>query len=211
MLRLPAPCDAGSAAAAISITEPVRGTRMEIVSLAIPDVKLVTPRRVDDQRGFFAETFNRRRFAEAGLISDFTQDNLSLSRARGTVRGLHFQRGRFAQTKLVRVLRGAIFDVALDIRPGSPSYGRHATVALSAASGAQLLIPTGFAHGFCTTEPDTEVFYKVTGDYAPAHEGGILWNDPALGIAWPVDAAQAVLSDRDRKWPTFAAFAEAAQ
>ena len=127
------------------------------------------------------------------------------------MRGLHFQRAPFAQAKLVRVLRGAVFDVVLDIRPGSPTYGRHVTVALSAAAGAQLLIPEGFAHGFCTTEPDTEVFYKVNRDYAPDHEGGILWNDPGLGIAWPVGPAQAVLSDRDRKWPTFAAFAEAAR
>jgi dTDP-4-dehydrorhamnose 3,5-epimerase len=181
---------------------------MDVVSLAIPDVKLITPRRVGDARGYFSETFNQRRFAEAGLIADFTQDNHSLSRPRGTVRGLHFQRGAFAQAKLVQVLRGALFDVVLDIRPGSPTYGRHATIALSAAAGAQLLIPEGFAHGFCTTEPDTEVFYKVNRDYAPDHEGGILWNDPGLGIAWPIEPAQAVLSDRDRKWPTFAAFAE---
>jgi dTDP-4-dehydrorhamnose 3,5-epimerase len=181
---------------------------MDVVSLSIPDVKLITPRRIGDARGFFAETFNRRRFAEAGLFADFTQDNHSLSRLCGTVRGLHFQRPPFAQAKLVRVLRGAVFDVVLDIRPASPTYGRHATIALSAAAGAQLLIPEGFAHGFCTTEPDTEVFYKVSRDYAPAHEGGILWNDPGLGIAWPVAPEQAVLSDRDRKWPTFAAFAE---
>jgi dTDP-4-dehydrorhamnose 3,5-epimerase len=184
---------------------------MDVVALAIPDVKLITPRRVGDQRGFFSETFNRHRFAEAGLIADFVQDNHSLSRPRGTVRGLHFQRPPFAQAKLVRVLRGAVFDVVLDIRAGSPTYGHHVVVALSAAAGAQLLIPEGFAHGFCTTEPDTEVFYKVSRDYAPAHEGGILWNDPGLRIAWPVDAAQAVLSDRDRNWPTFAAFAESAR
>jgi dTDP-4-dehydrorhamnose 3,5-epimerase len=184
---------------------------MDVVSLAIPDVKLITPRRIGDARGFFAETYNRDRFAAAGLIADFTQDNHSLSRPRGTVRGLHFQRGPHAQAKLVRVLRGAVFDVVLDIRPGSPTYGRHAAIELSAAAGAQLLIPEGFAHGFCTTEPDTEVFYKVNRDYAPDHEGGILWNDPGLGIAWPVVPAQAVLSERDRRWPTFAAFAGAAR
>ena len=144
---------------------------MEVVSLPIPDVKLITPRRIGDARGFFSETFSRRHFAEAGLIADFTQDNHSLSRPAGTVRGLHFQRGRFAQAKLVRVLRGAVFDVVLDIRPRSPSYGHHVTVALSAAAGAQLLIPEGFAHGFCTTEPDTEVFYKVNRDYAPGPRG----------------------------------------
>lgn len=174
---------------------------VEVVSLAIPDVKLVTPRRFSDPRGIFVETFSRRRFAEAGLIADFVQDNYSLSRPAGTVRGLHFQRPPFAQAKLLRVLRGAIFDVALDIRPGSPTYGRHVAVELTAESGTMILIPEGFAHGLCTLTPDTEVLYKVSRDYAPQHEGGILWNDPALGIAWPVTEAEAVLSDRDRKWP----------
>lgn len=182
---------------------------MEVVALAIPDVKLVTPRRFTDPRGSFAETFSRRRFAEAGLTAEFVQDNHSLSRAAGTVRGLHFQRPPFAQAKLVRVLRGAAFDVALDIRPGSASYGRHVAVELAAESGAMILIPEGFAHGFCTLTADTEVFYKVSRDYAPQHEGGILWNDPALGIAWPIDAADAVLSERDRLWPGFAAFSGA--
>jgi dTDP-4-dehydrorhamnose 3,5-epimerase len=181
---------------------------MEIASLAIPDLKLITPRRFADPRGFFAETFNRRRFAEAGLVADFVQDNHSLSRPAGTVRGLHFQRGPHAQAKLVRVLRGAVFDVALDIRPGSPTYGRHVALELSAETGAMLFIPEGFAHGFCTLKADTEVFYKVSRDYAPQHEGGILWNDPALGIAWPVEPAEAVLSDRDRKWPRLSELAE---
>ena len=183
---------------------------MEVVALAIPDVKLVTPRRVADARGFFAETFSRGRFAEAGLIADFIQDNHSLSRSRGTVRGLHFQRAPFAQAKLVRVLRGAAYDVAVDIRPRSPTYGRHVAVELNAVNGAMILVPEGFAHGFCTLQPDTEVFYKVNRDYAPQHEGGIQWNDPALGIAWPVSAADAVLSDRDRTWPTLAAYAGSA-
>jgi dTDP-4-dehydrorhamnose 3,5-epimerase len=183
---------------------------MEVVSLAIPDVKLVTPRRFADARGFFTETFGRRRFAEAGLVADFVQDNHSLSRPAGTVRGLHFQRPPFAQAKLVRPLRGAIYDVALDIRPGSPTYGKHVAAEISAESGTMILIPEGFAHGFCTLTADTEVFYKVSRDYAPQHEGGILWNDPTLGIAWPVDAARAVLSDRDRKWPTLSEFTRAA-
>ena len=182
---------------------------MEVVSLAIPDVKLVTPRRFSDPRGFFAETFSRRRFAEAGLVSEFVQDNHSLSRPAGTVRGLHFQRTPFAQAKLVRALRGAIYDVAVDIRPGSLTYGKHVAAEISAESGTMILVPAGFAHGFCTLTADTEVFYKVDRDYAPQAEGGILWNDPALGIAWPVDAAEAVLSDRDRKWPTFADFTRA--
>jgi dTDP-4-dehydrorhamnose 3,5-epimerase len=182
---------------------------MEVVSLAIPDVKLITPRRFADPRGVFAETFSRRLFADAGLIADFVQDNQSLSRPANTVRGLHFQRAPFAQAKLVRVLRGAIFDVAVDIRPDSPTYGRHVATEIAAESGTMILIPEGFAHGFCTLTADTEVFYKVNRDYAPKHEGGILWNDPALGIAWPVEAADAVLSDRDRTWPTLADLARA--
>lgn len=183
---------------------------MEVVPLAIPDVKLVTPRRFADARGFFAETFGRHRFAEAGLIADFVQDNHSLSRPAGTVRGLHFQRPPFAQAKLVRPLRGVIYDVALDIRSGSPTYGKHVAAEISAENGTMILIPEGFAHGFCTLSADTEVFYKVSRDYAPQHEGGILWNDPALNIAWPVDAARAVLSDRDRAWPTLSEFTKAA-
>jgi dTDP-4-dehydrorhamnose 3,5-epimerase len=182
---------------------------MEVISLAIADVKLIRPRRFSDPRGFFAETFSRRRFAEAGLTADFVQDNHSLSRPAGTVRGLHFQRAPFGQAKLLRVLRGAVFDVALDIRPGSPTYGAHAAVELSADGGEMILVPEGFAHGFCTLKPDTEVLYKVSRDYAPQHEGGIRWNDPALGIAWPVTEAEAVLSDRDRKWPLLSEFARA--
>ncbi|HEX2115784.1 MAG TPA: dTDP-4-dehydrorhamnose 3,5-epimerase [Alphaproteobacteria bacterium] len=181
---------------------------MEFAALAIPEVKLITPRRFTDPRGFFAETFSRRRFAEAGLVADFVQDNQSLSRPAGTVRGLHFQRPPHAQAKLVRVVRGAIFDVAVDIRPGSPTYGRHVGVELSAENGKMILIPEGFAHGFCTLKVDTEVLYKVNRDYAPAHEGGILWNDPALGISWPVDPAHAVLSERDRKLPRLSELAE---
>ena len=181
---------------------------MEVSALAIPDIKLITPRRFADPRGVFTETFSRSRFTAAGLAADFVQDNHSLSRPAGTVRGLHFQRAPHAQAKLVRVLRGAIFDVALDIRPGSPSYGRHVALQLSAESGGMILVPEGFAHGFCTLTADTEVFYKVSRDYAPNHEGGILWNDPALGIDWPIDAAGAVLSDRDRKWPRLSELAE---
>jgi dTDP-4-dehydrorhamnose 3,5-epimerase len=181
---------------------------MEVAALAISDVKLITPRRFADPRGFFTETFSRRRFAEAGLPDDFVQDNHSLSRPAGTVRGLHFQRPPHAQAKLIRVLRGAVFDVAVDIRPDSSTYGRHVAIELSAESSAMILIPAGFAHGFCTLKPDTEVFYKVSRDYAPQHEGGILWNDSALGIAWPVNPADAVLSDRDRKWPRLSELAE---
>lgn len=177
---------------------------MEVVALAIPDVKLVTPRRFADARGFFAETFSRRRFADAGLVADFVQDNHSLSRPRGTVRGLHFQRAPFAQAKLVRVLRGAIFDVAVDIRAGSPTYGRHVGVTLSAANETQIFVPIGFAHGFCTIEPDTEVMYKVSAPYSPENDRGIYWADPALGITWPVDPEKAMLSDKDKRNPVLA-------
>jgi dTDP-4-dehydrorhamnose 3,5-epimerase len=182
---------------------------MEVIGLSIPDVKLIKPRRFADARGFFAETFSRRRFVEAGLVADFVQDNQSLSRPAGTVRGLHFQRAPHGQAKLVRVLRGAIFDVALDIRPGSATYGQHVALELTAEDGAMILVPEGFAHGVCTLTANTEILYKVNRDYAPEQEGGILWNDPALGIAWPVDPAGAVLSERDRKWPTLSEYTKA--
>jgi dTDP-4-dehydrorhamnose 3,5-epimerase len=179
---------------------------MQIEATAIADVRLVTPRRFADRRGHFAETWNRQKFAEAGIASDFCQDNLSFSRPVGTVRGLHFQTPPFAQDKLVAVLAGRILDVAVDLRRGSPSYGRHVAVELSAEAGAQLFIPQGFAHGFCTLEPDTTVFYKVSAPYAPAHDTGLRWNDPALAIDWPVTEAQAVLSDKDRSLPGFGDF-----
>jgi len=177
---------------------------MDIVSLAVPDLKLLKPRRISDTRGVFSVTYSRRELAGAGLVADFVQDNHSRSTLPGTVRGLHFQREPFAQTKIIQVMRGAIFDVALDIRPHSPSFGRHVAVELTADSWQQLYIPAGFAHGFCTLTPDTEVFYKVDRDYAPQHEGGIIWNDPELGIAWPVGPDAAILSERDRLWPSFA-------
>ena len=157
---------------------------------------LVQVRRFEDQRGFFSETYNARAFAEAGIKPAFVQDNHSLSRDKGTVRGLHFQRPPHAQEKLVRVLRGRILDVVVDIRRGSPSYGRHVAVELDHRDGKQLYVPVGFAHGFCTLEPDTEVLYKVTDFWAPGSEDGVLWNDPALAIAWP-DFAGAQLAAKD--------------
>ena len=160
---------------------------MLVQPLEIPDVKLITPQRFYDERGFFSETYNRQRLAEFGIEADFVQDNHSFSSAKGVVRGLHFQVSPHAQGKLVRVTRGAIFDVALDIRRGSPTYGRHVSTVLSAENWAQLWIPVGFAHGFCTLEPNTEVLYKTTAYYAPECSRGIKWDDPALGIAWPVD------------------------
>ncbi|WP_299395335.1 dTDP-4-dehydrorhamnose 3,5-epimerase [Pelagibius sp.] len=174
---------------------------MDVTSLAIPAVRLIKAVKHGDHRGFFSETYSKRDLAAAGIEADFVQDNQSLSAAVGTVRGLHFQVPPCAQAKLLRVVRGAVFDVAVDLRRGSPSYGRHVAVTVSAADWNQIFIPVGFAHGFCTVEPDTEVIYKVSDYYAPEAERGLLWNDPELGIDWPVAAAEAVLSPRDGQWP----------
>lgn len=177
---------------------------MQVAPLAIPDVKLITPPRYGDSRGFFSEVYNRRAFASAGIDIEFVQDNQSLSARPGTVRGLHYQSPPAAQAKLVRVLRGRIWDVAVDMRRGSPSFGRHVAVELNAEDLRQVFIPEGFAHGFCTLEPDCEVLYKVSRHYAPEHDRGIRWDDPTLGIPWPVAAADAVLSDKDRALPAWA-------
>lgn len=163
---------------------------------------LVAPKRFGDARGFFSETYNARQFADVGIDCAFVQDNHSFSVERGTVRGLHFQSPPRAQAKLVRVTRGRIFDVFVDIRKGSPTFGQHGAAELSAENWEQLFIPIGFAHGFCTLEADTEVLYKTSAYYAPDCEGGILWNDPALAISWP-EFAGANLSDKDRKLPGF--------
>jgi dTDP-4-dehydrorhamnose 3,5-epimerase len=180
---------------------------MKIERLAIADVLLLTPPRFADARGHFSEVFNAAREAAAGLPGPFVQDNQSLSRSKGTVRGLHCQIAPAVQGKLVRVLRGAIWDVAVDIRQGSASHGRHVSALLSAENGAQLWIPGGFLHGFCTLEPDTEVLYKVTAGYDRAAERGVIWNDPSLALPWPVTAEAAVLSDKDVILPPFAASA----
>ncbi len=177
---------------------------MNVEPLAIADVVLVRPRRFGDARGYFVETFNARAFHEHVAPVDFVQDNEALSAAVGTLRGLHFQRHPTAQGKLVRALKGAILDVAVDIRVGSPTFGRHVSARLDAAEGAQLWVPPGFAHGYCTVEPDTIVAYKVTNFYSPADDGGILWSDPALGIDWPLGPNGAVLSDKDTKLPCLA-------
>jgi dTDP-4-dehydrorhamnose 3,5-epimerase len=176
--------------------------RVEKTRLA--GVLVVVPARFEDSRGFFAETYSRTSFFEAGVTNQFVQDNHSLSRDRGTVRGLHFQVPPAAQTKLVRVLRGAICDVAVDLRRSSATYGQSVAVTLSAANGHQLLVPAGFAHGFCTLEPDTEVFYKVDAPYSREHERGVRWNDPACHIDWPVPHSEAVLIERDRLLPPLA-------
>jgi len=178
---------------------------MHVDPCTIPDVLLLSPAKFGDNRGFFSETWNRRTFEQAtGIDADFVQDNHSLSAEVGVIRGLHFQSPPHAQGKLLRVSRGAILDVAVDIRAGSPTYGQHVAAELSAENWRQLWVPAGFAHGFCTLEPDTEVQYKVTDYYAPDHDFGLAFDDPALRIDWPVDPAAAVLSDKDRKHPRLA-------
>ena len=177
---------------------------MQVEHLNIPDVRLLSPRKHGDRRGFFSETYNRKALAVIGIDIDFVQDNHSYSADKGTVRGLHFQTPPFAQDKLVRVARGAVFDIVVDLRQGSPTYARHVSAVLSTEAWNQLLVPIGFAHGFMTLEPDTEVIYKVSNYYAPDHDKGLLWNDPALGINWPIPDEEAVLSDKDRKLPRLA-------
>jgi dTDP-4-dehydrorhamnose 3,5-epimerase len=172
-----------------------------VEATAISDVKIITPKKFGDHRGFFSEVYNRKAFAEAGIALEFIQDNHSLSAQVGTLRGLHFQSPPFAQDKLVRVTRGRILDVAVDLRKSSPTYGRHVAVELSAENWRQLLIPIGFAHGFVTLEPDTEVIYKVTNYYSAANDLGLAWDDPDLGIAWPVPPGGVTLSDKDTKHP----------
>lgn len=164
----------------------------------------VQPLRRGDARGYFAETFRADTFARAVAECDFVQENESLSAVSGTVRGLHFQTDPFAQGKLVRCVAGALLDVAVDIRTGSPSYGRWIAVELSARNGSQLWIPAGFAHGFCTLEPDTVLAYKVTAYYSHEHDKGLAWDDPAIGIAWPATADAGTLSAKDRVQPKLA-------
>lgn len=161
---------------------------------------LIAARRFEDARGWFTETWSAARLAAAGIDCAFVQDNQSFSVRAGTVRGLHFQGPPRAQAKLVRCLRGAIRDYVVDIRKGSPTFGRALSVTLDAAEGASLFVPTGVAHGFVTLADETEVAYKVSDVHAPALEGGLAWDDPALGLDWPVGGA-AILSDRDRAWP----------
>jgi len=173
----------------------------------IPAVLLLKPRFFHDARGYFVETYNLGGARAAGLAAEFVQDNQAFSHQRGTVRALHFQVPPHAQAKLVRVLRGSIHDVAVDLRAGSPTYGRWTAVTLTARGGEQVFVPRGFAHGYCTLEADTEVAYKVDDYYAPDCDRGLIWNDATLAIDWPVSAADAVLSDKDRKLPRFADFA----
>jgi len=180
---------------------------MEVKSADISGVYVLKPRYFHDPRGYFVETYNARAAQAAGVKSEFLQDNQALSLRRGTVRALHFQVPPTAQAKLVRVLRGSIYDVAVDLRLGSPTYGKWVAATLTAQGGEQMFVPRGVAHGYCTLQDDTEVAYKVDDYYAPDCEQGLLWNDPALAIDWPVSSAEAVLSDKDRRLPRFADFA----
>ncbi len=177
---------------------------MEVIQTEIPDVKVFIPKRFGDSRGFFVETYNRRKFTDLGVTEEFVQANHSLSAEVGVVRGLHYQLPPNAQSKLIRVVRGAIFDVAVDIRKGSPTFGKVATAEISAANGRLIYVPTGFAHGFVTREPNTEVVYMVSAYYAPADERGIAWDDAALKIPWGVDRAHATLSEKDTRYPVLA-------
>ncbi len=177
---------------------------IDIRATAIPAVKLIVPSRINDARGFFSETYRSSEFAGAGLPVDFVQENFSLSLMPNVVRGLHYQTQPFAQDKLIRVVRGRIFDVAVDLRASSPTYGKHVVFELSTENWHQLFVPIGFAHGFCTLEANTEVVYKVTNYYSRANDFGVAWNDPDIGIKWPVEDADAILSDKDKAQPRLA-------
>lgn len=179
--------------------------KFEFRTFDIAGPVLITTKRFEDQRGFFSEVYNAAEFAAAGIAVSFVQDNHSLSADRGTVRGLHFQAPPRAQDKLIRVARGRIYDVIVDIRKGSASYGRHIGVELSAENWNQIFVPKAFAHGYCTLEDKSEVLYKTSDLWAPELERGLRWNDPDLAIAWP-DFAGAAVSSKDQQLPLFAAF-----
>lgn len=179
---------------------------LEVQKTALAGVVILTPCRFQDSRGFFSESWNKTRMSEHGLEYDFVQDNHSFSSAKGTVRGLHFQAPPFAQAKLVRCGRGAFFDVVVDIRVGSPTYGHWIGVELSFDNGRQLLIPEGFLHGFATREPDTEIIYKCTAPYSPEADGAVRFDDPQIAIDWGLDPADALLSDKDEAAPYLADF-----
>jgi len=181
-----------------------RAGNVEAREMAIEGPLLLSVRRFADARGAFVETYNQRDFAAVGIADAFVQDNQSVSTKIGTVRGLHFQVPPDPQGKLVRVLRGRILDVAVDLRRASPTFGQHVAAELSAENGLMLWVPVGFGHGFVTREPDTEVAYKVTGLYSPACDGGVYFADPALGIDWGINEDEATLSDKDRKLPRLA-------
>ncbi|MBT3904882.1 MAG: dTDP-4-dehydrorhamnose 3,5-epimerase [Rhodospirillaceae bacterium] len=174
---------------------------MESKNLKLPGVRIIRTKTHEDVRGSFTEIYNKKNLADAGIKDEFVQDNITRSVLSGTVRGLHFQKSPHAQAKIIRVLKGRILDVVVDIRHGSPTYGQHDAVELDANIGLQLYAPVGVAHGFVTLEPDTEVMYKVSSHYAPDSEGGVRWDDPDLAIDWRVEAAEITIADRDAKLP----------
>jgi dTDP-4-dehydrorhamnose 3,5-epimerase len=174
---------------------------IDVSPLAIPDVLRIRTKRIQDRRGYFAETYVQREYVEAGITNVFVQDNQSYSAAEGTLRGLHFQTLPFEQAKLLRVLRGKILDVAVDLRRNAPTFGRHVCVELSAEEGEQIFIPVGFAHGFCTLVPNTEVYYKVDAVFSPCNDCGLNAIDPDLEIRWPFEVSTAVISEKDRALP----------
>jgi dTDP-4-dehydrorhamnose 3,5-epimerase len=177
---------------------------MKATRTTLADMLVITPRKFEDARGFFAPVFRQDVLAAEGVGHGWVQENQSLSLRKGTVRGMHFQRPPFTQAKLVRVVRGAALDVCIDLRRASPTFGKHEAVELTAENLAQVYIPPGFAHGFCTLSDNTEVLYKVSAEWSPEHEGGVMWSDPALVIDWPVKPDEAVLSEKDRVWPALA-------
>jgi dTDP-4-dehydrorhamnose 3,5-epimerase len=179
---------------------------MDIKTTKLPGVLMLTPRRFEDARGYFFEPYNAEAFRANGISLDLVQENQSFSIRANTIRGFHFQLPPATQTKLVRVVRGSILDVVVDLRLDSPTYGQWLAAQLSAENGTQIFVPHGLAHGFCTLEPNSEIVYKVDSHYEPALENGIIWNDPTLNIPWPVAAREAIISDKDRKLGTFRNF-----
>lgn len=191
----------GAAGALRGLTSRYIRAVLDVQDTMLPGVRIVVPTVHSDARGEFLETYNAAELAREGITDTFVQDNSSLSVRAGTVRGLHFQAPP-GVAKLIRVVRGAVVDVAVDVHAGSPMFGRHVAVVLTASNRVQLYVPTGFAHGFCTLVPDTEVAYKVSGHWSVDVDRGLRWDDPALGIDWPVRSDDAVVSEKDRGWPT---------
>lgn len=176
---------------------------LSVKDCKIPDVKCIQPKLFEDDRGFVAESFSQARFAEHGITAPFVQENISFSKKAGTLRGLHFQKPPYAQAKLIHVLRGKVFDVAVDLRPNSPTYGQHVSIVLAANDPTFFYIPRGFAHGFYTLEDDCTILYKIDGYYTPESEGGIKWDDPDLAIEWPLLSDETLLSEKDVILPSF--------
>ena len=180
--------------------------KIKVTETKLMDVKIVEPAVFGDHRGFFTESYSKEAFNEVGITFDFVQDNHSLSVEAGVIRGLHFQKGEAAQTKLIRVVSGAVLDVIVDIRKGSPTYGKSEGYILSADNQRQLLVPKGFAHGFVTLTPNVNFLYKCDNYYSAEADAGIAFDDPALGIDWPLDLSKAILSEKDKQHPTLASF-----